>query len=321
MRQLSPKKLWARAKSMPLDEPKQYERINAYIIDLVKHGHLKVDLNGYYGGQLTEEVQDEVLGVVFHGALELAYPWDRPRSCRIDPVQCKELTEQWIERPTKENFIKMYQQGISLGEMKCWISGRKIYWHFDGETIAAKRYHNRELRDFVDIEPFPFKDGHYPQANYTIPVPSGKLALFQWIEDTKLVKDLDISERKVCSEAGRIAYSRYFENLGFWHLFIGGHGRELYQKGDEYLIFSYNDETSHKVTAQGWKLIGEISFDTDLRWFTACDASKLKPAHYKKDKVLVLDVPPGNYTLTDLMERVDRPEEQEDWCATFKRTS
>ena len=314
MRKLSPKKLWMRAQSAS----GQAEKLAAYLSDLVKHGYITVNLNGYYGGKLTKEVLNEILQVVsFHGAQPLAYPWDHPKFL-VDAEKAKQKTQQWIERPTKENFLKLHPKGLQLEEVQCWISGRKIYWHFNGETFSAQRCFDRKLKKFIDIEPFPFADGHYPAGSYTIPITSGKLALFQWIEDPELVKDLDICERKVGSEAGRIAYSKYFEKSGFWHLFVGGHGRELYQKEDEFLIFSYNEENSPKLEKLGWNKVGEISFDTDLRWFTACDASKLKPAHFKKDTVLVLNVQPGNYTLQDLMERQEAPE---DWVATFQRTS
>jgi rRNA maturation protein Nop10 len=298
----------------PKPNPKQERlfkgvtRIRCYLNKLVEFGYLAVNQRGYYGGARARSrgcktwQQELVERIVGEMAYSLGYHLVPGESYR--PAH-PELLLAWANDPTKEKFLALEPQGSVCGATDCHITGLHLQWYFDGQTFSPQKVWDDQASDYIVVKPFQGVKGKLPRASYTIDVLSGKLALFQWIEDPKLVQDLDWGERPdINSQAGRIEYARYFEKLNFWHLYVGGRGRTLYKKGEVYRIgHQFEDEPKElKLWPKGWKEIGAISFETDLRWLTACDASKLKPKHCKADEVLVIDVPPGKYTLTDCCE-------------------
>jgi hypothetical protein len=305
------------------------KRNQVFIESLVEFNYIRVDFCGYYGGSTTRknfmgEPAREVIVERLSGelAMSLAYCLLAEESATADvKARKRELFETWAANPCQETFKKMRPGGVCFSGPECHVTGLRIQWDYDGQTIRPVRYWDGDRREYAVLPRFHGVNGHLPAASYTIDIPSGKIALFQWINDPGLVKDQPHEEREsVNSEAGRIAYSRYFEKLGFWHLYVGGRGRRLYRKGKAFRI-GYKPEdnrTKHEAAIwRGWKEVGAISFRTDLRWFTACDASKLKPKHFEEDEILVVKVPPGRYTLIDQVEHVH----EETIYATVSKTT
>jgi hypothetical protein len=287
---------------------KGVDQLRCYINKLVEFGYLKVALRGYYGGfrarargitTWKEELVQRIVG-------ELAYELGR----HLVPSDSYRKTEPekllaWVNQPTKENFLALEPAGADCGSTDCHVTGSNLKWHFDGLTFSPAKLWNNATGQFSAAPAFKGTKGKLPRASYTIDIPSGKLALFQWIDDHNLLPDLDWGERpNINSQAGRIEYSHYFEKLGIWHIYVGGRGRSLYQKGATYRIGrQFEDEPRElKLWPKGWKEISSLSFQTDLRWLTACDAAKLQPKHFKQDEIVVITVPPGKYTLTDCCE-------------------
>ena len=290
------------------------KRIEVFVESLVEFNYIQVDLRGYYGGSTTRknfmgEPMREVIVERLAGemALALAYSMIADESAAADvKAQKREKFEAWAKNPCSETFKPIRPGEIRFGGPECHVTGLRLQWEYDGQTIRPARYWDGERREYAILPRFRGVNGHLPAASYTIDIPSGKIAFFQWINDETLVKDQPHEEREsVNSEAGRIAYSKYFEKLGFWHIYVGGRGRRLYPKGKNFRIGHKPEDglTKHEAAIwRGWKEVGVISFRTDLKWFTACDASRLKPKHFEEDEVLEVKVPAGRYTLMDHVE-------------------